>query len=245
MDYRQYRLKWKEKIKCLAVSLAFAGMISWLLYRSWFGIFSVAIIYPIYVEQKRREELEKKKYELLLGFKDAMQSVSAALMAGYSLENAWREGQREMDELYGETSCISTELRKINAAVKMNEPLEQKLMDFAKRSNCEDIWSFAEVFTFAKRSGGDFGKIIRTTIHKINGKIEVEREIATVISGKKMEQRVMNFVPAFILCYMNLTSEEFLEPLYGNLLGVVIMSSAFVVYLAAILLAKKIVDIRV
>lgn len=245
MDYRKYHLNWKEKLKCLIGSLVCAVLISWLLYRSWLGIFSAVVIYPIYKEQKRREELEKKKWELLLGFKDAMQSVSAALMAGYSLENAWREGEREMAELYGEAACISTELRKINAAVKMNEPLEDKLMEFAKRSACEDIWSFAEVFTFAKRSGGDFGKIIRTTIHRINDKIEVEREIAVVISGKKMEQRVMNFVPAFILVYLNLTSEEFLEPLYGNFFGVCVMSGAFMIYLGAMLLAKKIVDIRV
>lgn len=245
MDYRKYRLSGKEKKKCLAVSLFFSLVIAWLLYRSWHGVLSVLVIYPVYKEQKRREELEKKKWELLLGFKDAMQSVSAALMAGYSLENAWCESEREMAELYGKTALISTELRKINAAVKMNEPLEQKLMDFAKRSGCEDIWSFAEVFVFAKRSGGDFGKIIRTTIHKINDKIEVEREIATVISGKKMEQRVMNFVPAFILVYLNLTSEEFLAPLYGSLFGVCVMSAAFAVYLAAVMLAKKIVDIRV
>lgn len=245
MDYREYCLSRKENLKCFAVSLLLALVISWLLYRSCFGMLSVIIIYPFYKEQKRREELEKKKWELLLGFKDAMQSVSAALMAGYSLENAWRESEREMAELYGETACISTELRKINAAVKMNEPLEQKLVDFARRSACEDIWSFAEVFVFAKRSGGDFGKIIRATIHKINDKIEVEREIATVISGKKMEQRVMNYVPAFILVYLNLTSEEFLEPLYGSLFGVCVMSGAFAVYLAAVMLAKKIVDIRV
>lgn len=245
MDYRKYRLSRTEKIKCLAVSLVLAFIIAWLLYRSWYGVLSVIVIYPVYKEQKRRDELEKKKWELLLGFKDAMQSVSAALMAGYSLENAWRESECEMAELYGETACISTELRKINAAVKMNEPLEQQLMDFAKRSACEDISSFAEVFVFAKRSGGDFGKIIRTTIHKINDKIEVEREIATVVSGKQMEQRVMNFVPAFILVYLNLTSEEFLAPLYGSLFGVCVMSAAFAVYLAAVMLARKIVDIRV
>lgn len=245
MDYRKYRLNRKEKMKCLMVSLLLAMFVAWLLYRSVFGMLSVIIIYPLYKEQKRREELEKKKWELLLGFKDAMQSVSTALVAGYSLENAWREGEREMVELYGETACISAELRKINAAVRMNEPLEEKLMDFARRSACEDIWSFAEVFVFAKRSGGDFSKIIRTTIHKINDKIVVEREIATVIAGKKMEQRVMNVVPAFILVYLNLTSGEFMAPLYGSLFGVCVMSIAFTVYLGAVIIAKKIVDIKV
>lgn len=47
-------------------------------------------------------------------------------------------------------------------------------------------------FCSAKRSGGDFHKIIATTIEHISDKIEVEREVQTVISAKKMEQKIMN-----------------------------------------------------
>lgn len=37
-----------------------------------------------------------------------------------------------------------------------NVPLEQLLEDFAERSRIEDIEQFTGIFSYAKRSGGDF-----------------------------------------------------------------------------------------
>lgn len=244
-DYRTYRLSWKEKVECVALSAVSGAFVAWLLYRSVFGLFLVIPLVPFFVKRKKRQCIEQRKQILLVEFKDAMQSVAAALQAGYSMENAWKESEREIENLYGRSSYMLPELRRMNAAVKMNEPLEKKLQEFASRTNCEEIESFAEVFSFAKRSGGDFPKIIRATITKIAEKIEVENEIATMIAGKKMEQKVMNFVPAFILCYLNFTSEGFLQPLYGNLFGACFMSAALAIYLAAVMYSEKIMDIRV
>ena len=94
---------------------------------------------------------------------------------------------------------------------------------------------------FAKRSGGDFHKIIATTIEHISDKIEVEREVQTVISAKKM----MNVIPVFIILYLNLTSGEFLAPLYGNIFGISVMTGALGAYLAAIKISAKMTAIKV
>ena len=137
------------------------------------------------------------------------------------------------------------EVHQINAGIEMNEPLEKLLADFGARSGCEDIESFAEVFSFAKRSGGDFVKIIRTTVQKLVGKIEVEREIATVLAGKKLEGRVMSAMPITILAYMTFSSGDFLDVLYGNTAGILIMSAALAVYAVAMGLSGHILDIQV
>ena len=181
----------------------------------------------------------------LLQFRDAMQSVAAALQAGYSMENAWRESEKEMTELYGQDGIFVGELHQINQAVGMNQPIEKLLYEFALRSDCEDIQNFSDVFLFAKRSGGDFHKIIATTIEHISDKIEVEREVQTVISAKKMEQKIMNVIPVFIILYLNLTSGEFLAPLYGNIFGISVMTGALGAYLAAIKISAKMTAIKV
>ena len=123
--------------------------------------------------------------------------------------------------------------------------LEKLLYEFALRSDCEDIQNFSDVFLFAKRSGGDFHKIIATTIEHISDKIEMEREVQTVISAKKMEQKIMNVIPVFIILYLNLTSGEFLAPLYGNIFGISVMTGALGAYLAAIKISAKMTAIKV
>lgn len=245
MDYRRYRLGMKEKLLCLAGSGALTALVAWLFYRSLWGLILLPAVYIVC--RKRYEEAQQKKRteQLLCEFKDTMQAVSAALLAGYSMENAWREAEKELMSLCGQSCLMLAEVHRMNEAVRMNEPLEKVLSEFAERSGCEEIESFAEVFSFAKRSGGDFARIIRTTTQKLVGRMEVEREIATVLAGKKLEGRIMNLMPLGILAYLTFTSGDFLASLYGNVLGIVIMSMALGIYLAAIRLSEHILDIQV
>ena len=98
---------------------------------------------------------------------------------------------------------------------------------------------------FAKRSGGDFPGIIRSTVRKLTESMEVEQEIAAVLAGKKLEGKIMNGMPLFMLAYLNLTSGDFLDALYGNLFGMLVMSGALLGYFAALKLSEHILDIRV
>lgn len=245
MDYNQYEMGIKELGWCALVGGVLAGVIAWLFYRSYWGMVLFPVITVFYGRQYKREQIKKRKEQLLAEFKDTMQAVSTALLAGYSMENAWREAEKEISELLGESSLMYAEVHQINGAVRMNEPLEKLLSDFAVRSGCEEIESFSEVFSFAKRSGGDFPKIIRTTVQKLTGRMEVEREIATVLAGKKLEGRIMNVMPIGILAYMTLTSGDFLDVLYGNMAGIFVMSTALLVYAVTLKLSEHILDIRV
>ena len=245
MDYRQYVLNGRDRLWCLLVSAGITAVIAWLFYRSVWGTAVFPIVCVLYTGSYREECKKRRTRCLLSEFKDGMQAVSAALLAGYSMENAWREAEKELRELRGEDSLMLAEVRQMNAAVRINEPLERALAEFAARSGCEEIESFSEVFSFAKRSGGDFAKIIRTTVYKMTGRIEVEREIHTVLAGKRLEGKVMNVMPILILAYLTVTSGEFLGPLYGNFLGISVMTGALAAYAGAMRLSEHILDIQV
>ena len=245
MNYKKYYLSKTEVLVCIIKSLAASGIAAWVLYQSFYGMITFFVFVPVYIRKQKEKGYRGRKEKLVMQFKDAMLSVAAALQAGYSMENAWKESEKEVRELYGENALFVKELQKINLAVGVNQPIEKLLYEFALRSDCEDIQNFAEVFLFAKRSGGDFHKIIQTTIEHISDKIEVEKEIQTIISAKKLEQKIMNIVPVAILFYLNFTAGDFLAPLYKNAFGVCVMSASFAAYLLAIKLSEKITDIKV
>lgn len=245
MDYKKYRLERKDHLICLLAGIAISGVIAGLFYRSCWAMLLCPLVCIVWKRKYRAGKLQKRKDRLLLEFKDAMQAVSAALLAGYSMENAWKEAEGELRELHGEESLMCRELHLMNAAVRMNEPLEKVLSEFAQRSGCEEIESFAEVFSFAKRGGGDFAGMIRTTVQKLAGRIEVEREIATILAGKKLEGRVMNVMPVLILAYLTAASGGFLDSLYKNTAGVLVMTTALAVYVAAMALSEHIMNIRI
>lgn len=244
-DYRYYRMNRKENLLWLSITFGAVGLISWLFYRSFYGM---AVVLPLlFVTKKlfRNYLLARRKREMLYQFGEMLQIISSSLKAGYSMENAFAQAWEEYAKLYGVKSVMAQEFRGISHKMKLNEPLERLVEDLAQRSGIEEIVSFSQVFVFAKRSGGDMMKILQNTVEKIRQKSDVEREIDTVVTAKRTEQRIMDLVPFGILCYVGTTSPEFLAPLYGNLLGAFVMTVCLLAYLGAFLLAEKILDIQI
>jgi tight adherence protein B len=150
-------------------------------------IFSPYVIY--HIKKQRFNERYQKDNELIRQFRDGMQAVSFALNTGYSIENSFAEALQELVMLYGQNAVIVADFNMIVNRIRRNENLEDVMDDYAARMNIADISYFAEIFRYAKRSGGDIPAIIKQTVRIIREKAEVQREIDTIISGRKMEQR--------------------------------------------------------
>lgn len=98
------------------------------------------------------------------------------------------------------------------------------MQEFASRTSEEEVQLFVTVFSMAKRSGGDMIQIIRNAVGQISEKIDVKREIETMMAAKQFEFKIMSVVPFAMICYMKISFPAFMEVLYGNILGVIIMS---------------------
>lgn len=198
------------------------------------------------VMKRRAGKIEnRKKAEMCTQFKEAVSSVLMALRAGYSAENAFREACREMAFLFGGDSGICRELYRIDRGLDNHIPLEKLLQEFADRCGVDEILEFAEVFSIAKRSGGNMSEILARTISMIQSRIDVEAEIRVMLSEKVLEQRIMNAVPFLIIFYISASSRGFFNVLYGNLTGVLVMSACLAVYLFAFGLSERIMAIRI
>ncbi|HCA70321.1 MAG TPA: type II secretion system protein F, partial [Lachnospiraceae bacterium] len=79
----------------------------------------------------------------------------------------------------------------------------------------------------------------------ISDKVEVKREIITMVTAKKYEADIMKIIPLGIIFYLQFFSPGFLDPLYHNILGKMVMSILLIAYLCAYYLADKIVAIEV
>ncbi len=235
----------REMLLFLLTGTGIAALTAYLFYRSFIAFILLMFAMPAYLKYRKSRALKKKKKELALQFKDAILAVSSALSAGYSVENAFIQSIGDLKNLYSAKAPIVVEFSNIAGRLGTNEPLEDILFDLALRSGSPDIKDFADVFVIAKRNGGDMVSIIRRTAYHISDKTEVARDIDTLISAKKMEQRIMNVIPFLIIFYVSVSSPGFLDALYNNLLGVLVMSACLAAYGFAIYLSEKIISIEV
>ena len=198
-----------------------------------------------YLHIWQQEQCRRKEQEFRGQFKESIRALAAALNVGYSVENALREAAVEMRALYKKDSRIRREYDRMIYQMDMNRTAEQVMGDFAERVEQEDVIGFTAVFTAAKRTGGDSIQIIRNAVKDISEKMEVENEIDTLLSAKKLEFRIMCVIPMGIILYMKLAFPEFMQVLYGNLFGGAVMSMCLGIYLAAWRIGKGIVEIEV
>lgn len=221
------------------------GITSWLFYHS---LWALLFLTPagIFLYKLQMEELiHKKKSVFLLQFRELIQGVSASLNTGYSVENALCETQKELLLLYSEDELIQKELKLIVRQIKIQIPIEKILDEFAVRVDLEDVYGFTTVFVAAKRSGGDMMAIIKNTVRQISDKIDVNREIDTLLAAKKYEFKVMCMIPYFIIAYMAVSFPEFMSCLYGNAIGIGVMSGCLGIYGGAYILGLKLIKIEV
>ena len=245
MDYQQYTFSKKELLGNTALFLGLSAAVSYLFYRSVI-IFILSLPALIFFLRFRKESyIRKRQRELSAQFLDGMQTISVALTAGYSIETAFEEALKELPTMYDEDAMIIREFRYIVVQLGMNRNLEELLLGLAARSGIEDIRNFADVFSAAKRTGGNLIAIIRNTVLCMMQKEETRREIDTCLSAKRLEQSIMSLVPFFILLYVQVMSPGFLDSMYHNPAGILIMTLCLVVYLLAWFWGRKIVSIEV
>lgn len=243
MDYSAYKLSFKEKVTICLASIGISLVIAYLFYNQPLCVLVFPLVAKIISKKYVDKKIEDQKERLTEEFIDFLKNVSAALLAGYSMENAWIEAQKELGLLHGTSGFMYREVSEMNRQIAVNEPIEQLLEGFANRTKIDEIESFAEIFAFAKRSGGDFVRIIDTTTSRISQKFETYREIEVSLASKRMEQKIMNGIPIFILAYLKLGSADYMEVLYGNITGIAFMTVCLLAYGGALILSEKIVNI--
>lgn len=222
-----------------------AMLVTYLFYRHLLISFFISVIYGIYyIFREKKEYRKRQQYEINLEFREGLRGIAAALGAGYSMENALGEARKDLVLLYGEESLLVREFVYMEKKLDLNQSLEKVFQEFSERWQTEDIMHFVKVFQTAKRTGGDLISITRLSAEKISEKIEVKREIHTMIAGKRMEGRIMNLIPLGMILYFWISSPGFLDCLY-QASGRVIMTVLLIIYVVAYYWSQKICDIRV
>lgn len=232
-----------EKAVIFLKGLILLSIISFLFYNSWIGIPAGSPLLFLYYRLEHKKLLKKKAERLEEHFKEALLSVLSALKAGHSIENAFKEAYRDLEYRFGSEDVMVKQLLFINRQIKNNIPIEQLVERFAKKTESEDILDFAHVFTIAKKSGGDMGKIMERTISIIARRMEIKDDIRILVAGRKYEQQIMNLVPMGIILYIRLSNPGYFNGLYWNFAGVVIMTAVLFIYLGAYCLSERILEI--
>lgn len=126
--------------------------------------------------------------------------------------------------------------------LKLNISTEKVLKDMAERMELKNAILFSQIFSVAKRTGGNMPEIIKNVTDDIVMKENAREEINTSITEKRLEQKVMTLIPGFIIIYISVSSPEFLKIMYESIVGKIVMTICLILYLLAYIWGERIVD---
>lgn len=244
-DYHVYEMSIQDRAVGGIIGGAIGGVVSWLFFYNIFvtmvSVIAVAVLAQgIYRESK----LKKRKKELLLQFKDLLESLTSSYATGKNTLDSFQDAWNDLEQIYGDQADITRELAIIVTGMENNINIEDLLMNFAKRSGLEDIASFADVFRVSLRQGANIQDIIASTRDIINDKIEIEMEIQTIIAGNKNELNIMMVMPLVILVSLGGMGSD-MTAASNTFSNVVIKVIALGMFYLAYHLGRKFTDIKV
>lgn len=233
IDYDVYHLSVQQWGLYLMEAVCACMGINYLFYKSTAVFFFMLPLPFWYIHQRKKQQIRLRKKRLNYQFKDALNAMQVGISAGYSLDNTIREARKDLERLYGEKAEMAREFAYIERQLGHSIPLEELLYDLGIRSRVEDILNFTDVLIQAKKMGGNMRGILNRCISSIEERIQVKKEIDAVLASRKMEQKIMSFIPLGIILYMQITSPGFLSVLYGNPVGICVMTACLLLYTAA------------
>lgn len=236
----------KESSYDILISCLLLGSI---VYFFFYSIIAFVFLSPLLFPMTKRikiNRLEKRKRELNYQFKDLLYSLSSSLNAGYSFENAITLLEKDLIQIYNHKNVeILTYVRTMKKQIELNMPIDEVLLHFSKESGLENVDNFVNTVIICRKVGGNIIKVTKSSAKTIGEKIDTNRDIEVMITGKRFEHKVMISFPFITILFMRLTSPDFIEPLYSTILGRLIMIVSMLILFCSIYIGIKILDIEV
>lgn len=218
---------------------------SWLFYDSFYAVPLLSPFILFWHKERAAARKQKKKDLFLKMFREWILLLASSLAAGYSVENALGQSYRELKLMFPKGGIMLKELKDMLAKSENNLSPEALFTELAKKHPFDEVKSFVEVFCTARASGGSLNGVIRNTASRMAEIMDTRREIETLLASKLYEQKIMTVMPAAVLLYVRIGSGDFLNGLYHNTVGAVVATVCLLIYLAAYLLAKRMVRFEI
>ncbi len=224
-DLGEYIFSKKENALFYAALAASGLTVSYLLYRNI--LFAIVII-PFTRKIKgfvKQTLIRSRRRKYLIEFKDFLFMASTSIGAGRSMKDAIAESIPSLKNIYGNKSILAGDLTKAYERMEIGGENDiSVLQDLSETSGLEDVHDFVTIYSICKTTGASLITALNKAAAVIMEKMSIDREIEELIKRKKSEGLVIFAMPALIILFLNLTSPDYISPLYETIAGRIIMT---------------------
>ena len=140
---------------------------------------------------------------------------------------------------------MSQELDLALKEMKLGTPLDQAVLNMSVRIGSPSVSSALATILVGRQTGGDLPKILEESSATLREMARLEGVVRTKTAEGKTQAYVLGVIPFVLIGAIHMVDEHWLEPLGSTTLGFAIIGTAAVLWVAAILLARRILAVDV
>ncbi|AUZ87720.1 type II secretion system protein F [Arthrobacter agilis] len=178
----------------------------------------------------------RRRFDAQLG--DTLQLLTGGLRAGHSILRAIDAAATEAD------SPTSEEMRRIVAETSLGKDLLASLIDTSHRMQNEDFAWIAQAIQINREVGGDLAEVLDQVGHTIRERSEIKGQVKALAAEGKFSAYILGAMPFGITLILTVLSPGYVDPLFTEPLGWVMIASAVVMMTIGGLWLRKIIDLK-
>lgn len=191
---------------------------------------------PFIVLRQRSAERKQKLEDQLDSW---LLMLSNALKASPSLGEAISNSGKLM------RAPMAEELDLALKEMKLGTPLDQAILNMSSRIGSVSVSSALATILVGRQTGGDLPKILEESAATLREMARLEGVVRTKTAEGKTQAYVLGVIPFVLIGAIHMVDEHWLEPLGETTLGFTIIGAAAILWVGAILLARKILAVDV
>jgi len=219
-------------------SMCLLGILSYIIFNpilciiaTIFGFFLPMLMVKYY----RKRRIKKFNVQLV----DALQAMANAFKAGLTFPQAIEHVSKEaMPPLSQEFSLFVKE-------VKLGVPLEEALINMAKRVGSDDLELVVVSTNIARQLGGNMAEMFETISTVIRERFRLEGKIDALTSQGKLQGWIVASMPAILGMVLNSMRPDLMEPMMNHMFGYILVTLIAIMEVLGILIIRRIVNIDI
>ena len=201
-----------------------------------FGLIGLAVPFAVRFWIKRK--VTRKRAAFAEQLPDNLQVLASALRAGHSLVGALSVVVEDAAE------PSRTEFRRMIGDEQLGVPLETAIEVVVRRMENRDLAQVGLVAALQRQTGGNMAEVLDRVTETIRERFELRRMVQTLTAQGRMSRWVVSMLPVVLLLAITFLNPTYVEPLYTETFGRVLLAFSAVTLVAGSLVIKKIVDIK-
>ncbi|HVM91193.1 MAG TPA: type II secretion system F family protein [Terriglobales bacterium] len=201
----------------------------------WAGLvlgFFLPYGYASHMRTKRFQKFEEK-------FPEAIDTLSRAVRAGHAFTTALELIATEIAE------PVASEFRQLYEEQKFGLPVRDALINLTERVPLVDVKFFVTAVMLQRETGGNLAEILDNLSYMIRERFKILRQVRVHTAQGRLTMVLLMALPPTIVGFMLVLNRGFIEPLFSDPLGHVLVVAGVTLQTMGYFVIRKIIRIQV